>query len=746
MIAVSAGDIKSGLTIDYGEQLEVLSGGSICDTTVTSGGIIKTSGIYGVLTSTVIKEGGVLYTEDRYNHDATLALNFFDGTRAGLISTWVDSGAVINGFLVKDKNYYSRGLNISYAVVSSGMHAKLYDDDQLTNTQILSGGVMDVYHNSHEFDDVTAEKNAVINGFTLLEKNIYSRDLFISSSVVSSGASAFLQCDQNSYVTTIQQGAYLGISGCKPVYYYTSTIDPSLIAFASKTTISGSMTIASAGCANYTSVCNGGSLIIDGTSVTTLLLRQHTGSLYIESGGVVSCTNNAIIDFSVNEQEVDDGFLINNHSLISGDVTYTVTVSADNKNGTYKLARQAQYFDDWKITVAVLYEYSGSVSSFDNNTFYANGNTVKYNDKYYALKLTENNDLYLVISNDHNIDFVDPDEPDNPTTPDPDNPITPDPDDPGNSYIGNPPEISVSKTENTVNPIIVTATFDEFADGKYYSFDQENWYEYNGAITIYSNCTIYFKAVNNASGKYSVSYYDVTNIYKVTATVDITAQKNENNTITVTADFSSDCILYFYSFDNVNWMFYEDSVTISSGQTIYFKGRDQYDGECFAQYAYAALSIAVTSEKQPDSETVLVYADFDENAVVRRYSFDEINWIEYTEPIQVSSDTMIYFYAEDASGQNWNTVSYEVDIEEAVDTTPPKLIITQDSSNGGDLATLIITSPDNDFDYFEWSEDRSNWNSYLDKNINTITIENREQTIYVKGYDTSEIPRCTSTP
>ena len=120
-------------------------------------------------------------------------------------------GVGINGFLLKDKNYYSGGLNVSYAVVSEGQHAELYAWDELTNTQIMSGGIMNVYHLGHAFDDVTANAKAVINGFTLLAKNVYSGDLTISSSVVSSGYSAFLQCSQSSYIATIERGDMLNL-------------------------------------------------------------------------------------------------------------------------------------------------------------------------------------------------------------------------------------------------------------------------------------------------------------------------------------------------------------------------------------------------------------------------------------------------------------------------------------------------------------------------------------------------------
>ena len=81
----------------------------------------------------------------------------------------------------------------------------------------------------------------------------------------------------------------------------------------------GRMYIFSGGIVNNTTVNSAGSMYISSGGI-------HRGDLQIESGAIVSAYSGAIIDFTLTDRTAEDGYLINDLSLITGAPTYTITV------------------------------------------------------------------------------------------------------------------------------------------------------------------------------------------------------------------------------------------------------------------------------------------------------------------------------------------------------------------------------------------------------------------------------------
>ena len=97
------------------------------------------------------------------------------------------------------------------------------------------------------------------------------------------------------------------------------------------------MIISSGGTANSTTVNSGRMYICSGGTADNTLVNSdgymyissggiHRGELQIESGAIVSAYSGAIIDFTLTDRTVNDGYLINDLSLIKGTPTYTITV------------------------------------------------------------------------------------------------------------------------------------------------------------------------------------------------------------------------------------------------------------------------------------------------------------------------------------------------------------------------------------------------------------------------------------
>ena len=135
------------------------------------------------------------------------------------------------------------------------------------------------------------------------------------------------------------------------------------------------------GIADNTIVSGGGSMYISSGGV-------HRGTLQIEFGTIVSASSGAKIDFTVARRTTEDDYLINNLSFISGSPTYTITVSAEQAAGTYKLAQGAA-------------DFTGSITIGDGTTDYGtltvNGDVLEYNDRTYALKRVQGS-LTLTIA------------------------------------------------------------------------------------------------------------------------------------------------------------------------------------------------------------------------------------------------------------------------------------------------------------------------------------------------------------
>ena len=155
--------------------------------------------------------------------------------------------------------------------------------------------------------------------------------------------------------------------------------------------------LASGNTATSTTINDGGYLKVLAGAVMTdtqiksggsmTLLGEHRGELQIEEGGRVTADSSAVIDFTLSGRTTESDYLINDLSLISGTPTYTITVSANQTTGEYKLAQGAE-------------EITGTITIGDGTTDYGNltvnGHYLQYGDRLYELK-NQNGDLTLSI-------------------------------------------------------------------------------------------------------------------------------------------------------------------------------------------------------------------------------------------------------------------------------------------------------------------------------------------------------------
>ena len=143
------------------------------------------------------------------------------------------------------------------------------------------------------------------------------------------------------------------------------------------------MQVGSGAVASCTSIQSGGSLTIIRGGI-------HRGSLQIEDGAEVVARYKSEIDFTISNHSVTGEYLINNISLIQGSPTYTITISENQANGTYKLAQGAENFNENITIYDDIWEY-GTLNSM--------GESMICEGVTYTLK-NENGNLTLTIESD----------------------------------------------------------------------------------------------------------------------------------------------------------------------------------------------------------------------------------------------------------------------------------------------------------------------------------------------------------
>ena len=194
---------------------------------------------------------------------------------------------------------------------------------------------------------------------------------------------------------------------------------------ASNTTVShGFMYISSGGVASDINVNFLGHALFDG-GATLRGSNSFGGNVFITNGTVNAAE--ATLNFAVEQMDPYD-VIIYDLSLIIGDPTYTITVSARLEVGTYMLAQGASSF-------------TGTISIGDSTSNYGsltvNGEDLVYGGKNYSLDQTDGN-LTLTIGT------YTPSDPDTPDVPDiPDVPAVAEPVTPGASVEFNAESVTV---------------------------------------------------------------------------------------------------------------------------------------------------------------------------------------------------------------------------------------------------------------------------------------------------------------
>ena len=406
-IYVSEGGIANSSTVDNGGSMTIFHSGTANSTTVNKkGSVVVSSG--GVMSSATVC-GGIRVSSGGIVNDAVIdaygSLTIYNGSL---------HNAIVNsyGFL-----YASGGILNDVTVNSGGsMRISGYGGSAATasNTTVNSGG------------RVSAMQKAVL-----------------SNTVINVGGSAELLYSGSAYDTTISSG------GVMTAYYYKATA-----LLHNVNVSSGGMLCFGSGTAAYN----------NGVQVTGTL--NLAGTLFVTEKSVDM--SEATVNLILADRSAEDDYIINGFDRMTSP-TYTITVSADQEYGTYKLAQGAENF-------------AGSISVGDGSVNFGSvavdGKDLIHAQKRYSLDRA-NGKLTLSIS-----------EAD--TT---------------------PPELTVSCNPTGWTNKSVTLTVSANEDCSIlYQVNNGSWLEYSaGGISISSNCGINFKATD-LQGNITEKSFSVGNI------------------------------------------------------------------------------------------------------------------------------------------------------------------------------------------------------------------------------------------
>ena len=495
-MTVHSNTVAINTTVNYSGYMQIYSGGVANRTTVCGG-----ASTYGYM---YIENGGV-------------ASNTTVSSRGAM---YISSGGVANSTTVDGDMYIENGGVASNTTVNYRGYMQVVSGG-VANSTTMSGGSMCIH------------SGGVANSTTMSGGSMCIHSGGVASSTTMSGGSMSIYSGGVASSTTMSGGRMCISSGgvANSTTMSGGVMSISSGSVASNTTVSsgGYMYIKNGGVASNTTVSSGGSMSISSGGV-------HRGSLQMESGATVFAYRSAVIDFTIAGRTGTDGYLINDLSRLSGTPTYTITVSANQATGTYKLAQGAS-------------DFSGSVAIGDGTTSYGsitvNSADFVYGGKSYSLDQINGNLTLTVSAKD--------------VTP-PEKPVT-----------------SANITALTNKDVVVTATFSSDTAVKQYSLNNSTWSTYSGGVAMSANGTVYFRGLDAAGNISQVASYTVSNIDKTppsapTVKADVTAPTN--GSVYLTATFSSDSSKKEYSLDNRTWQNYSGAVKVDANTTVYFRASD----------------------------------------------------------------------------------------------------------------------------------------------------------------------------
>ena len=645
------GGAVTGLAVHSGFNLDVSSGGVVRDTPVgTNGYLTVSSG--GVASDTTVKKEGNLFVCSggtasgvdvqsdgrvfvREGGSATGIVaadgadfsfvvapgTYMQGTYAG---SAFEIGSAVTGLKVNSRFSFDIGSGGTAVdtTVESGSYLNVSSGGTAGNTTVENGGYLFV--RSGGTAHLVKENGGLVN--VSEDADVTFVPNTIAGLVVNEHGHATLHSGTTATGTTLEDGGYLVLFGGS----------------ASDTTVNGGrLEVSSGGVAEAVTVNPGGIFYIcpDGTAH---LVRENGGEVHIQDDDAdVTFASNTFTGLTLNKYEcatVHSGTTAANTNIAAkgrlnvydGGRAQNTTVNGDGElivssggvvDGLYVMADGDVYVHDGTLTGWLLLAAGAVVSAFE-------GTTVDFDLSQTAAGAASPlvNDLSL-ISGDPSFTLT----------------------------------VDGTEADGTYKLAGNVATFGE-------------------TITVFNTSGTELGTISIADGTKDIGGTEYTlNLNAHVLSVDLVSKSASdttpptvsniaastteptNGSVTVTAVFSDDVELKssLYRIDDGAWQDYPSGgVVVTENATVYFKAVDTSDNECKPKFITidnidkAAPTVTVMPSTTDPATSVTLTAVFSDNVGVttKQYRIGDGAWQDYTGPVTLTVNKVVYFHAADAAG------------------------------------------------------------------------------------------------
>ncbi|MBR2508620.1 MAG: AIDA repeat-containing protein [Lentisphaeria bacterium] len=259
----------------------------------------------------------------------------------------------------------------------------------------------------------------------------------------------------------------------------------------------------------------------------------HSGTLNIDANGTVIASSGAVINMDVSLRKISDSYIVTNMQRISSECAYSITVSAAQKTGTYKLASGINSFNG-SISIIADSEQIGVLS--------VNGKFVNLNDISFSISCGNEGLLLNVTERD----IIPPAA----------------------------PEVTADIIELTNSSVTLNLKFADDAFENEYSVDGKTWKTItSNYLTVAQNGTFSFRSTDISGNVSNITAITVGNIDKEPPTLEVSGNATEwtNEDVILTANVSDGVVEYF---DGENWVA-GSTLTVSENGTYQFRVTDE---------------------------------------------------------------------------------------------------------------------------------------------------------------------------
>ena len=639
-IYISSGGTASNTPINSDGRMYVYSGG-VAEAARVSGGTVYISG--GTVCSTTVSSGGIVQL---YSGGTVSGLTIASGAKAylrpGTEVTGINaaSGAIL-GFDVAPDTYFQgtyagkafeqkSGILSNYDI-HSGCHVSVCSGGTVSEGSVLSGGTLCLLSGASAAD-------AVVNGGFM---DVFSSGI-AEDTVICSGGYVRVRDFGSAVGTLIESGASMYVHSSNGYAYDTLISGFGRVydgATMSKVTIAsgGSFHLWRGGILKDVEIHSGGLLDIRESSSILTGDVLVAGQLDISYDHKTDFSNaDIVVDMS--GRTVTDTYSIVNLNYI-GETAISIKVADNQARGTYKFASNASLFTD-TITIG------NGTKNFGTLTI--GGAALEYGDYSYSL-VQSGKYLNLTVTA---------------------------------SQIP-APAVTADVTELTNGNVVLTAVFDEFSTVKEYRINGGTWKNYTGAVTVSENSKVEFRC-KDAQNVYSdVSVYNVTNIDKIAPVITVTGNTERPARKVILTASADDGSSILYSTDNASWNRYTAPVTVTANGTVFFKSTDAAGNTAQKSVAVSNIDLtlpdapAVTADvTAPTNGKVTLTIHFSDGVAKKEYSADKRNWQLCSGTVEAAENGTFYFREMDAAGNYSEISSYTVsNIDRAAPDIPAALNI-----------------------------------------------------------------------